>query len=198
MKARFFPFIGVALGFVLFAVASSLYPGGTSHSPDSVGYSWSRNFISALFAPEALNGMSNPGRPFAVAALAFWCISLAFSFKWISNQATRPAQRTIIEIAGIGAAVYAFFVATPMHDLMVKIGLVFSLTAIVTTVLFLFTAKAWKLFGWGMLSLGLSVLSASLYFAGSTFEFMPAIQKMNVLSLVSWILATGYVQIGDK
>ena len=183
---------------MLFAVASSLYPGGTAFSPESIGYSWSRNFTSALFAPEALNGQPNPGRPFAVVALAFWCLSLAFSFKWISNQASHPALRKIIEIAGIGAAVYAFFVATPMHDLMVVIGLVFSLTALVTTILFLFTAKAWNLFGWGLLSLGLSVLSASLYFAGSTFEFMPAIQKMNVLSVVLWILVTGYARIGDQ
>ena len=198
MKARLLPCYGVAVGFVLFAVASSLYPGGTSLSPEAVGYSWSRNFISALFAPEALNGMPNPGRPFAVVALAFWCTSLAFSFKWISNQASHPALRKIIEIAGIGAAVYAFFVATPMHDLMVVIGLVFSLTALVTTVLFLYSAKAWKLFGWGLLCPGLSVLSASLYFAGSTFEFMPAIQKMNVLSVVFWILVTGYARIGDQ
>ncbi len=183
---------------MLFAVASSLYPGGTHLSPDSIGYSWSRNFISALFAPEALNGLPNPGRPFAVAALAFWCVSLAVSFKWISNQAAHPALRKIIEIAGIGAAVYAFFVATPMHDLMVIIGLAFSLTALVTTILFLYSAKAWKLFGWGLLSLGLSVLSASLYFGGSTFEFMPTIQKMNVLSVVSWILVTGYARIGDQ
>jgi len=197
LKARLLPCYGVAVGLALFAVASSLYPGGTGLSPESVGYSWSRNFISALFAPQALNGLPNPGRPFAVAALAFWFVSLAFSFKWISNQASHTALRKIIEIAGIGAAVYAFFVATPMHDLMVIIGLIFSLTALLTTVLFLYTARVWKLFAWGLLSLGLSVLSASLYFAGSTFEFMPAIQKLNVLSVVSWILVTGYARIGD-
>jgi hypothetical protein len=194
--ARLLPCYGIAAGLALFAWASSLYPGGTGLSPDSVGYSWSRNFISALFAPEALNGMPNPGRPFAVAAMACWCVSLAFSFKWISNQASSPVQSNIIEIAGIGAAVYAFFVVTPMHNLMVKIGLVFSLTALLTTIVFLFSAKAWKLFAWGLLSLSLSVLSSSLYFAGSTFEFMPAIQKLNVLSVVSWVLFTGYAQIG--
>jgi len=197
MNARLLPCYGIAIGLVLFAVASALYSGGTSMTPDSVGYSWSRNFISALFAPEALNGMPNPGRFVAVTALAFWCASLAFSFKWISNQATNRVQSKIIEIAGIGAAVYAFFVATPMHDLMVIIGLVFSLTALMATVVFLFTAKRWKLFAWGVLSLGLSTLSASLYFTGSAFEFMPAIQKLNVLSVVSWILVTGYARIGD-
>ena len=178
-------------------MASSLYPGGTGLYPDTTGYSWSRNFISALFAPEALNGMQNIGRPFAVAALAFWCASLAFSFKWISNQASNRIRRSVIEISGIGAAVYAFFVATPMHNLMVIVGLAFSMTAFLTIVHFLYSVKTWKLFAWGMLSLGLSVLSASLYFAGSTFEFMPAIQKLNVLSTVSWILVTGYSNLGE-
>ena len=198
MKPRLLPCYGIASGLIFFAIASSLYPGGTGLSPESIGYSWSRNFISALFAPEALNGMDNPGRPFAIVGVAFWCASLAFSFKWISNQASSKVHRKTIEIAGIGAAVYSFFVATPMHDLMVLIGLVFSLTAIVTTIHFLYSEKAWTLFGWGLFSLGLSLLSASLYFAGSTFEFMPVIQKMNVLSVVSWILVTGYAKLGER
>ncbi|MBO6575240.1 MAG: hypothetical protein JJ896_07495 [Rhodothermales bacterium] len=197
MNLRLLPIYGIAAGFGLFAVASSLYPGGTGLDPDSVGYSWSHNFISALFAPEALNGEANPGRPFAVAALLLWCLSLGVSFKRISDQPRSRGHRKLIEIAGIGAAVYAALVATPMHDLMVRIGLVFSLTALLTTVHFQYTARAWKLAAWGVLSLGLSVLSATLYLTGSTYEFMPVIQKANVLSVVLWILFSGYADLGS-
>ena len=189
------PALGVGLGLVLILWAAHLYPGGSDADPGSAGYDWSRNFISALFGPTAINGQPNPGRGFAAAALALWCIALGFSFWRISRHTASPRLAKVLEISGIGSAVYALLVATPMHDLMVTIGLGFSLTAISTTVVILARNREWPLFAWGCLSLALSGLSASLYFSGAGAEVLPLIQKVNVSSLAGWILTVNATRL---
>ena len=55
---------------VLFAIAAAVYPGGSLADPTSVGFVWSTNFISNLFHEQAINGADNPGRMWALFAIA--------------------------------------------------------------------------------------------------------------------------------
>jgi hypothetical protein len=78
--------IGIVAALCLFVVAGIYYPGGTTASASTVGYSWTHNFISSLFAPRALNGAANPARYFATPAMLFMCVSLGIMFRRISLQ----------------------------------------------------------------------------------------------------------------
>ena len=68
----------------LFVIAAAVYPGGSLADSNSVGFVWSKNFISNLFQEQAINGADNPGRVWALIAMAV-------------PQA--PAPRTMIFIA---------------------------------------------------------------------------------------------------
>jgi hypothetical protein len=106
-------------------VAAAQYPGGTMDSATNDGYSVAQTFISSLFAARALNGAANPARFVAIPALLVLCASFAVVFHRIAIKARSQAHPKIIQIGGIGTTVYALLVATPMHDLMVSIGLAF-------------------------------------------------------------------------
>ena len=158
------PIIGIAVALCLFVVAAAQYPGGTMDSASTVGYSWAHNFLSSLFAPRALNGAANPARYIAIPAVLVLCVSLGMVFRGISTKARSLVHRKAIEIGGIGAAVYGFLIATPMHNLMISIGLLFSWTALLATTHMLYVERRWLLFGWGTICIALSLVSATMYY----------------------------------
>jgi hypothetical protein len=53
----------------------------------------------------------------AVLAVLAFCIGIGLVFNAISDRAGTRIYRKTIQIAGVGSMVYAFLVATPMHDL---------------------------------------------------------------------------------
>ncbi|HKW49209.1 MAG TPA: hypothetical protein VJN70_17275 [Gemmatimonadaceae bacterium] len=56
---RHLPVLGIAIGLGISVLATMRYPGGTLNSADTVGYNRSQNYISSLFAPQALDGEPN-------------------------------------------------------------------------------------------------------------------------------------------
>lgn len=80
------PAIGTAIALCLFVAAAIGYPGGTTDSASTVGYSWAHNFVSSLFASRALNGAANPARYIAVPAMLLLCVSLGVMFWRISRE----------------------------------------------------------------------------------------------------------------
>jgi len=197
MKSKHLPLIGVASSFALFLVAASRYPGGTLASPNTVGYDWSQNFLSSLFGPQALNGAPNPARPFAVLALFVMSLALAVLWARIAATASSRAHKKAIEIAGIGSAVYGFLVSTPMHDLMVTIGLLFSVTAMVATTHMLFVERRWRLFAMGVLSLALAAVAATLYYGHALYGVLPVVQKLSMAASTGWLLWVYYARYGE-
>src|SRR5262245_13413260 len=133
MKKSHLPLIGILVSVVLLALSASYYPGGSYDSPDSVGYDWSRNFISTLFAPIALNGAANPARRLAIPAMLVFCVSIGVLFRNISRKAKSRLHRKAIEIGGIGTAIYAFLVVKTMHDILVSIAFVFFMVSVMVT-----------------------------------------------------------------
>lgn len=190
--------IGIALALCLFVAATMNYPGGTTDSPNTVGYSWTHNFISTLFAPRALNGEANPARYFAVLSMLSLCLSIGLMFKQISTRVRSRVHGKTIEIAGIGTAVYSFLVVTRMHDLMVTIGLVFSLVALVATAHALYAERRWLLFGWGSLCIAVTLLGATMYYGNVFYGFLPVVQKVIFVSSIGWVLAVYYSLISRQ
>lgn len=67
----------------------------------------------------------------------------------INVRSSRVHKKTI-EIGGIGALVYGFLAVTRMRDLMVSIGLLFSLAALLAATHALYIERRWWLFAWGI------------------------------------------------
>jgi len=192
MRRNHLPTIGLVIAVCLFVTAGRLYSGGTLVSANTAGYNWARNYISSLFAPRALNGAPNPSRYIAMLAMAFLCASIAVMFARIAAAVTPPFHRKTIQIAGIGSGVYGFMISTPMHNLMVDIGLLFGFTAQIATTHVLYVERRWLLFGWGVLSIALAVLTAAMYYANMLYGSLPVVQKVSLVSSIGWVLAVYY------
>lgn len=184
--------VGVGIAVCLFVLAANNYPGGTLQTAGAVGYSWTHNFISSLFQPRALNGAPNPARFFAIPAMLFVNVSLGFAFWGVSKKASSRVDLKTIEISGIGAAVYGLLVASPMHDLMVSIGLAFSLVATIATTRMLFGMHRWLLFGWGVVCLALSFVTAGMYYGHALYGALPVLQKVSGGASIAWIFTVYY------
>jgi hypothetical protein len=89
--------------------------------------------------------------------------------------------------------VYGFFVATPMHDLMVNISLVFNVVAIMATTHMLYVQRRWWLFGGGALCLGVLFLTATMYYANAIYGVLPVVQKLGLVANIAWLLVVYYV-----
>jgi hypothetical protein len=82
-------------------------------------------------------------------------------------------MKKTIDIGGIGAMVYAFLaVATPMHDLLVTVSLVFSLAAILATLYTVYRARQTNLLIAGAICLALVVVSAVMYYGHVLFALL--------------------------
>jgi hypothetical protein len=191
MKSHW-PLVGLLVAACLFVVAASQYPGGTTWSGDSIGYDWTRNFISSLFAPTALNGSPNRARYIAIPAMLALSLSLAVVFKRISMRPNSKAFRRTIEIAGIGSQVYAFLVVTPMHNLMVTISLVFYLVAMLAILAVLYVGRERRLLVAGLACLSLLLFAAISYYGNVMYQLLPVMQKLSFIACTAWLFTLYY------
>ena len=189
-RTRHAPTAGIALALVLFGAAARAYPGGTTASRATAGYSWAHNFVSSLFAARALNGAPNAARPLAVAAMLALCGSAAVLFAGLARRAPSRAHRKAVEIGGIGAAVYGVLVVTPMHDLMVDLSLAFSLTAMLATTHGLYVERRRSLALWGAVAVVLTLVAAVMYYGRIGYALLPVVQKAGLAASVAWLVCT--------
>ncbi|MCK5943260.1 MAG: hypothetical protein KAI24_14870 [Planctomycetes bacterium] len=189
---RHLPTLGIAAATSLGILAASRYPGGTHADPATAGYRWAENFVCTLFAPEAFNGEPNAARAPAIAALLLLCASLALLFFMISRSTSSRRHRSTIEISGIGTAVYTALVATPMHDLMVTIGLGFGLVAFLSVAHLMLRERRAGLVLWGGAVVTLKLASAVSYYGDVMFEWLPLLQKVGIATVLGWLLAVHY------
>ena len=128
----------------------------------------------------------------AIAALLLTCVSLGVLFFAISRTTTSRRHRSAIEIAGIGTAVYTALVATPMHDLVVSIGLGFGLVAFVSVLHLMWCERRRALVAWGIALVTLKVASAVSYYGEIRYDWLPVLQKLGIAVGVGWLLAVHY------
>lgn len=117
MVKKYSVLICLFLSVILIVIASLLYPGGSLLDKNSIGFGWSKNFLSNLFAAKAINGSENPGRIWAIIAMVFHSVGYGLFFIHMSKKI--PARRWAAILKFIGAAnlLLIFLIATPLHDL---------------------------------------------------------------------------------
>ena len=194
MTKQYLPLIGIVVSILLFVGAAAYYPGGTLDATNLAGYDWTQHYISTLFAATALNGAANPARYFAIPAMLFLCVSVAAVFKHLSRQSPSKLGQTTIQTGGIGSMVYAFLaVATPLHDLLMNIALLFFLAAAVATLHLLYTMRQTTLALFGIACLACLTVCAVMYYGDVLLSALPVVQKLVFVVCAGWLLATHFV-----
>jgi len=85
-----------------------------------------------------------------------------------------------------------------MHNLMVNIGLLFSLAALIATTHALYLERRWSLFGWGAICILLALLGAAMYHGNIFFSFLPVVQKVSLVACIGFVIAAHYALGGEE
>jgi O-antigen/teichoic acid export membrane protein len=87
--------IGITISLVLLIIAISIYPGGTYQNKNSIGFDWTKNYISNLFETKALNGSQNSSILWAYFGMFFYSISCAIFFV---NMSKKIPEKNVVNI----------------------------------------------------------------------------------------------------
>ncbi len=166
---------------ILIVIATLAYPGGSLLDKNSIGFDWSKNFLSNLFATKALNGSENPGRIWAVIGMAFHSVGYGIFFINMSKKISSRQWANILKYIGATNVIFIFLIATPLHDVGV-ISIILTLLGLFTITVFILKSKLhllkfcciiclltfycfFSLFGFGYL--GLAVIMQKVYVISS-------------------------------
>ena len=117
----------VLISLMFLVIAAALYPGGSLADSNSVGFVWSRNFISNLFQETAINGAVNPGRVWALIGMVVHSLGDGLFFIRMSRVITEKHATRVLKVIGYANIVFNFMIATPFHDVMITISSTLSL-----------------------------------------------------------------------
>lgn len=179
--AKYSVLICLVISVILIAIAALFYPGGSLLDKNSIGFSWSKNFISNLFAEKAINGSENPGRIWAIIGMAFQSIGYGVFFINMSKKIALKQWSSILKFIGFANVLFIFLIATPLHDLG-TISIILTLFGLFTITIFILKSKLhllkfcciiclltfycfFFLFGFGYL--GLAIIMQKVYNASS-------------------------------
>lgn len=182
---------GVVISLILILIAISIYPGGTMFDEYSVGFDWTKNFMSNLFGTRALNGAENPSRIWAYAGMIFLPITYAVFFNNMSKKIPEKNAAIIIKYGGISNIFFTFLTVTYLHDIMLIISTTVLWTCLIIITVFILKTKL-HLFKFFCIA-SLLVFYYSVYLWGiSDWSLLPIMQKVNFASSTLLILGLEY------
>jgi len=182
---------GTIIAVLLLLIAVSVYPGGSFFDKNSVGFGWSKNFISNLFASKAINGLDNPSRIWADIGMIFLSISFAVFFIGFSKKIPVKSAANVIKYVGITAMVFTFLIVTPLHDIMVTMSGTLYLVCIFYITVFILKSKLNVLKFLCIICLLIFYYTLYLYGSGN-FSFLAVMQKVTFMSTIILILCLEY------
>ncbi|MCC6542026.1 MAG: hypothetical protein IT225_07375 [Flavobacteriales bacterium] len=171
---------GLLLATVLMVVAASLYPGGTLVDSSSVGFTWSKNFICDLFRGSAYNGAVNPGRPWALVAIAIQSLTDGLFFIRMSRVITERIAILVLKGVGVVNIGFNFMIATPYHDAMVAISSTLSLLGLFFITVFLMRTRLHLLKGMAVACMLVFYYTIFLYGMGD-WGLLAVMQKVALI-----------------
>jgi hypothetical protein len=184
--------VGMAVFFIAITIASILYPGGNRFDAQFEGYSFTGNFLCDLFHRTGYNGEFNSGRFYAV--LGTYTLALTLLLYWLTLPKlfeSLPRHARAVKGFGGTAMAISLFIATPLHDWCINIGVPLGVIAFIVSIMALRKVGERKLAGLGIVSVALCVVNyLSLIFRvfpGS----LPGLQKITLLVFLSWVIAGG-------
>jgi hypothetical protein len=185
--------LGIIIATILLFTATLNYPGGSLKNEFSVGFDWVNNYISNLLSPQAVNGMENTARPWAVGGVLFLSASFGLFFMTFSNRIKVKSAAFVIKYCGILATISAFLTVIPsLHDMMIIISSAPTLLIFFYITVFTLKSKLHFLKIYSVLALLLFYVASYMYFTSSYLEYLPVMQKTIHLVQIVWVLVLEY------
>ena len=138
---KYLVLICLILSVSLIVKAASVYPGGSLINKNSLGFDWTKNFISNLFQAKAINGIDNPSRVWAIIGMAFHSVGYGIFFINMANKMSNKHASIILMIVGLADIIFNFLIATPLHDIMITISSTLSLLGLFYITVFTLKTK---------------------------------------------------------
>ena len=182
---------GVVISLILMMIAISIYPGGSMFDNNSIGFNWSKNFISNLFQAKALNGAENPSRIWAYLGMILLPCSYAIFFVNMAKKIPDKNAGYILKYGGAANILCMALIVTPLHDLMLNISITLFWTCMVVTTVFVLKTRL-HLFK-VLCVICLLIFYYSIYlWATSDWNLLPIMQKVNFINSILLILGLEY------
>lgn len=191
MIKKYSVLITITISLVFFIIAIFIYPGGTYQDKNAIGFDWTKNYISNLFATKALNGSQNSSSIWAYFGMLFYSISCAIFFVNMSKKIPEKNFKNIIKYAGIITMPLTFLIITPLHDLMLNISSFFFWNCIGAITAFIFRTKLHFFKIYNVICLLIFFYAVYIHASGN-WNFLPIIQKVNIISSIILILGLEY------
>ncbi|MBX9780353.1 MAG: hypothetical protein K2X26_08410 [Chitinophagaceae bacterium] len=192
------PLCGIILFLALYVLAANLYPGGSQVDLHAVGFSWVNNYWCNLLNKYAINGEINKAQPVALTAMFILCFSLSV-FWWIFPKYLQlsTAYKWVIKISGLSAMGVACFLFTNYnHDLITNLASFFGGVAVIVGFMGLYKNGWLKLFYVGLVNILLVGLNNILYYNKAWIYYLPLVQKISFLFVLSWIASISIKMYG--
>ena len=191
MIRKYSVLICITISVVLLVIATLVYPGGSLLDKNSIGFDWSKNFISNLFAAKAINGSDNPSRIWAIIGMAFH--SVGYGIFYINTSKKIPVKHAtnILKYVGSVNIVFSFLIATPLHDIMVTISSTLSLIGLFYTTVFILKTRL-QLFKFSCI-ICLLIFYYTLYLYGfGNWGLLAIMQKVSFICSTILVLGIEY------
>lgn len=172
-------------------IAISVYPGGNMFNEYSVGFDWSKNFMSNLFGARAVNGAENPSRLWAYAGMILLPFTYSVFFFNMSKKIPEKNAANILKCGGVANIVFTFLTVTSLHDIMLILSTTVFWTCLIIITVFILKTRL-QLFKFFCI-ISLLVFYYSVYLWGtSDWQLLPIMQKVNFASSTLLILGLEY------
>lgn len=183
------PIAGMLLFVLLYIISAYFYPGGSQASVDQVGFSWANNYLCDLLDNTAINGQPNIARGYARAALGFLCFSLILLWVYLPLLfKVRRRVHFLISFFGIASMLTTVFLASEIHDIIVRIAGALGVVAILLTFIQLYRSKYLKLLFFGLVCLIFMLTNYYIYETAILINWLPVIQKITFISWILWFV----------
>ncbi|MBK8192178.1 MAG: hypothetical protein IPK76_02765 [Lewinellaceae bacterium] len=182
------PIIGILIFISLYIYSASLYPGGSQADTNSPGFDWFHNYWCNLLNPQAMNGMPNPARPYAIFAMLILCLSLAFFFNsFTQNYPINKNWDVTINVSGIVSMLCAVLIFSDWHDRMTSVSSAFGLVVLIGIFVGLYRHNKKKHIWTGLFSAILLAINNYIYYSGNYLYYLPFLQKITFAVVLVWI-----------
>lgn len=185
--------IGIALSILCLIVASLNYPGGSLKDPNSIGFQWTENYISDLLDYKAVNGQSNPARPFAVVGVLLMGLSTGFAFVRFARKLRLKKLAVVIKYGGLFMIFLCILGAFPsQHDLSVTLSIIINLLVSFYVMITLLKSRLTVFKVLSVVFLASFYVAAYMFGTKTGLEYMPLVQKITHIIQIVWILGLEY------
>jgi len=187
------PTLGILMFIGLYIYSSTLYPGGSQANLNTIGFDWVNNYWCNLLNLKAMNGLSNPARPFAISGMIILCFSLLLFFiQFSKKQASNKFWKITIQIFGIISMTLASLIFTKYHDILTTLSSIFGVIVVIGIIGEIYKSKMTFYKISGILLIVLLALNNFIYYSKQFIEFLPLVQKITFGFVLTWIIGLNY------